>query len=1121
MRSKLALSVILLSLQLLTYHGVTTCPSSVILTETLNSGQWTYNLESYFPSIPTTQTFQAFTIGWWMLSSISLTNFIQFEGDGNKNRISLDFLPLSSNPIAAKVVTDQTTLSSQTVTIDPTTVLSYWAYISFAIDYQLGSFYLYTWTSSTTLFTGSLYEPDASTELTLPFTSTDSWSVTTSGSKIYICGTSSSCGSYSLAALTVFLGTYLNQAAHFQRYTNQISPWVNFVFSSSESATEQVSAKTFNLGVAPAPSYDASTDSLHFPANGRYLKWPTGKVFTTPLRMITILMRLRFNLGTDCGYQKIFSRKTASGTELYSFGFSSSIAPGSLIFSYNWIGNYQAAVPGTSVFNNDYFHTIAISTIFYDPYDSFVFVVSVNSSTPTASPSTSSIVQLITLTYAELTTDEFWIGDNTCSFQGKLEYFSLWNNGGMNNQMDCLTGCSFTLGTLSDQMTCLDVCHPSCLTCDGNLNTDCLSCQSGRLRYNPNSSDTFQCIVSCPTGFYPSQDNTECLSCDSSCLSCTNGTACLQCKSTYPLKVSASASLCYSTCPAKTYEDTGLGKCLDCDSSCSSCSGPSSQECTSCHAGYYLDLVTPMADSGSCAKCDPSCNTCLGSTGNDCTSCNPPLILNGSSCQINSASTPNSTKTTNATTGDSKTQDVTTVPSTILTTMSFAPTAAAVIGEFVPSSVSSFTSGISIYNLYSYLALIKIASLFVLINLPFRQRVLDFFKATIASQVFPNFFSKAVEDSADKQFTDGAFSRIIISGQFILNYGSYMSQQTSFLLIAVLSHFLTHLLRKNSKVSAVLSKITAALYNTVIIYLTGSEIPFLIGLVATIISGSYKDGACGIAGLILMILVICIWLGFFAFVAILLFKGESLKTPKEATEPQRHSRRNKVSLNISLKEILSKGLLAPFVSDRLQRQLALPLKFIKILCVTMLIGMSQSYPLLQIIPALILEFGWLILDAWSDSKKSKVDFAFNLLENFFVLVSFIASLLIDVVDVEVFDYLLIGMLSSALIFRTIHVIVGLIGAAIISIRAKKQPAKAAKEPSRRRNKSPRVTKRSTRQYRLRLDISEAMNSSKSPLSDSGNRAPSESRSPRRLKQTENRNAVSEVYIKHSRRRNIH
>ena len=1100
MRSKLAGTVFLLSFQLLIYQGASTCPTSSILAETLSSGSWTYNLEDSFPSVPTTQPFHAITIGLWVFSAHSLAKFLQFEGDGNKDRISLDFTSAAGlGSVKAKVITDQSTLSSQTVTIAPPYTDILWVYISCSIDYQSGSVYLYAWSAS---------QSDTSTELTLPFASTDSWSVTTSGSTIYICGTSSSCGSsYSLRGLSVFLGAYLNQGAHFQRYTNQLTSWINLVFSSSESATDQVSAKTFPLGVAPAPSYDTSTDSLNFPVNGRYLKWTADRTFGDPKRMITILMRLSFNLGTDCGYQKIFSRKTSTNTERYSFGFSSSIAPGSLVFSYTYSGVVsRTAVPETSVFNNDYFHTIAISVFIFDTMEKFLFTVSINGSTPTTSPSGS--LSLATQYYEELATDEFWIGDNACSFRGKLQYLYLWNNGGMDNQMDCLPGCSFTLGTVSDQMTCLDMCHPSCLTCNGNSSTDCLSCHSGRLRHNPNNSPTFRCVLSCPTGFYSSEGNTECLPCDSSCLSCTNGTACLQCKSTYPVKVGPSASLCYNTCPALTYLNSE--RCLDCDSSCSNCSGPSSQNCTSCNASYFLDLVTPTADSGSCIKCDPSCNTCLGPTGNDCTSCTSPLILNGSSCRINSTSAPNRTNTTiNLPKDDSATQIAITTSSTMLTTMSYAPTAAVFVSQFATSSVSSFTSGISSYNLYSYLALIKIASLFVLVNIPFRQRILDFFKATISSQSFPNFFSIIVDDSVDNQFRDGAFSRIAISGQFLLNYGGYMSQQSLFLLIAVFFHVLTHVLRKNPKVSAILSKITAALYNMVIINLTGSQIPFLIGVVATITSGSYKDSAGGLVSLILMILMICAWLGFFAFIAILLFKGESLKVSKEAAKAQRHLGQNKVSL----KEVLSEGILAPFIADRLQRQVALPLKFIKIMCVTMLIGMSQSYPLLQIIPPIVLQLFWLILDAWSDSKKSKVDFVFNLLENFFVLISFIACLLIAVVDnVGAFDFVMIGVLSSALISRTIHVIVGVIGAIVMSVCSKKQP------PT--QDKIFRV-KRSSRRHQSKMNISEEINSSNSIITNTRNETLSKTRSSSRVKASEKRIVLPKVHGRQSRRYKDH
>lgn len=1066
-----------LAFQLIVIQVISTCPISAIVVQNIEgiTGSLThsYGLSSTFSSVSPTETFHAITIGFWVQSESTLTDFVQFNGDGNQKRFSLDFILGVTGIIMGKIVTDLTTLSATQMTADPNDNLQYWNYMSAAVNYQTGSFYLYIWN------TGA--EEVSNENNAINFATTDDWALTTTGSKIILCIIPSQCGNYQLSTLTVFLGAYLKNAGQFQRLSNQNTPLGILIFYSDQYAVEQATGTNLSLTVSFAPSYDTSTDSLNFPENGRHLKWTAGRIFADPLRMVTILMRLSFNLGTDCGYQKLISRKTSAGTELYSFGFSSSIAPGSLIFSYTWNSNYRAAVPGSSIFNNNYFHTIIISTFISDTEDRFIFTVSVNGSVPTTNPS---LYQsgITSQSYAESTTDQFWLGDDVCSFQGKLEYFYLWNNGGLDNQMNCLPGCSFSVGTLTDHINCLNVCHSSCLTCTGNLNTDCLSCQPSRLQYNPSNSSTFRCILSCPTGFFPSQGNTECLRCDNSCLSCTNGTACDQCNNHYPVKVGPSASLCYSDCPPMTYLE--MGRCLDCNDSCSNCSGSSSQECTSCNTSCYLDLVSPTANSGSCVNCDPSCNTCVGSTGNDCISCNPPLILNGSSCQINSTSTPNINNTTiHIATDDSALQIAITASSTILEAMSYVPTAAVLATQFAAQAgTTSFTSGISTYNLYSYMALIKIASLLVLINVPYRQKVLDFFKATIATQSFPNFFSPIVGDRAANLYKNNAFSRITIASQFLLNYGSYMSQQLSFLLMAVFFQILTCILRKYPRVSVVLGKIGSALYNNAIIYMTGSEIPFLIGVVVTFHSGHYKDSSEDIFGLVLMILMKCIWLGFFSLIAILLFKGEGLKEPNK--ERGREISNNLHLNRVSLKKILVEGLLERFNSAQLHKQLALPLKFIKILCIALLFGMSQSYPLLQIIPAIILQAGWLILDAWSDPKKKKADLVINLLENLLVLMGFISCLFISVFkEVEAFDFVLIGVISSAFIIRTLYLLIGTITAVLQSLCSKKDSIKNSHK-TRLKTDSKRIFKKGFHKQRARRMHLKQRNKPNSSGSDS-------------------------------------
>ena len=62
------------------------------------------------------------------------------------------------------------------------------------------------------------------------------------------------------------------------------------------------------------------------------------------------------------------------------------------------------------------------------------------------------------------------------------------------------------------------------MTCNGALNTNCLSCASGLFLYGGS------CIPACPTGMWGSWDG-RCYPCDSSCLTCNGAwnNNCLTC----------------------------------------------------------------------------------------------------------------------------------------------------------------------------------------------------------------------------------------------------------------------------------------------------------------------------------------------------------------------------------------------------------------------------------------------------------------------------------------------------------------------------------------------------------------------------------------------------------------
>lgn len=66
-------------------------------------------------------------------------------------------------------------------------------------------------------------------------------------------------------------------------------------------------------------------------------------------------------------------------------------------------------------------------------------------------------------------------------------------------------------------------CHPSCRTCNGSSETQCITCKSGRFSHEG------KCLNSCPTGFYSDKKRQECMACPKGCGACTQNGLCSTC----------------------------------------------------------------------------------------------------------------------------------------------------------------------------------------------------------------------------------------------------------------------------------------------------------------------------------------------------------------------------------------------------------------------------------------------------------------------------------------------------------------------------------------------------------------------------------------------------------------
>lgn len=143
----------------------------------------------------------------------------------------------------------------------------------------------------------------------------------------------------------------------------------------------------------------------------------------------------------------------------------------------------------------------------------------------------------------------------------------------------------------------------------------CLKCASSYYFYN------YQCLLSCPQGTYPTSGmllypqftnrnlitfktvvlNHLCSPCDSTCATCTGSasTNCLTCST--PRYLQSSSSSCVTACNSNQFINTSLGKCSDCDSTCTTCTGLYPFQCLTCSGSYYLHTDTN--------RCSLTCNS--------------------------------------------------------------------------------------------------------------------------------------------------------------------------------------------------------------------------------------------------------------------------------------------------------------------------------------------------------------------------------------------------------------------------------------------------------------------------------------------------------------------------------
>uniref|UniRef100_A0AAQ6A3W1 Proprotein convertase subtilisin/kexin type 5a n=1 Tax=Amphiprion ocellaris TaxID=80972 RepID=A0AAQ6A3W1_AMPOC len=132
-------------------------------------------------------------------------------------------------------------------------------------------------------------------------------------------------------------------------------------------------------------------------------------------------------------------------------------------------------------------------------------------------------------------------------------------------------------------------CDPECSDdgCEGPGPQQCVTCLHFFLKFKNN---TRLCVSECPKGFWG--DRRRCKRCYSSCESCSGSRSdqCTSCQPGHHLTEGTNTctyhflleGLCVLDCPEGFFEDKERGECLRCHPDCALCDGPNSNDCDAC-----------------------------------------------------------------------------------------------------------------------------------------------------------------------------------------------------------------------------------------------------------------------------------------------------------------------------------------------------------------------------------------------------------------------------------------------------------------------------------------------------------------------------------------------------------
>ncbi|KAJ0067867.1 hypothetical protein NL108_011448, partial [Boleophthalmus pectinirostris] len=185
---------------------------------------------------------------------------------------------------------------------------------------------------------------------------------------------------------------------------------------------------------------------------------------------------------------------------------------------------------------------------------------------------------------------------------------------------------------------CPGPCDPECNEsgCEGPGPHHCINCLHYFLKFKNN---TRMCVSECPSGFFR-DERKRCKKCSSSCETCVGSRSdqCSTCRSGFHLN--EGSNTCVASCADGFYLDHDSNICRRCPENCKKCTG--SSVCTECKPGMSLqgNRCQMTCDAGTyynghrrtCEPCHRACATCAGTGIEACTKCADGYILEDWRC---------------------------------------------------------------------------------------------------------------------------------------------------------------------------------------------------------------------------------------------------------------------------------------------------------------------------------------------------------------------------------------------------------------------------------------------------------------------------------------------------------